>query len=107
MTFIDFIGLAAGLCVLLAFYMKNQRNLRLFSILSNLLFVAYAWHSALYPILVLHVILLPLNLYRMSQMRAPTDGGEAGTQDAGSRPRSLPKMNKHLAQFGMPGHAAA
>lgn len=64
MTLIDAIGfLAAGL-VLLTFSMKTLLTLRLVAIASNLAFIAYAAAVGLTPILTLHLLLLPLNVFR-------------------------------------------
>jgi hypothetical protein len=38
----------------------------------NLLFIAYAWQPGLMPILVLHGLLLPLNLYRLRECLTAT-----------------------------------
>jgi hypothetical protein len=47
--------------------MKDMVNLRIVAICSNLAFIAYALVLNLTPILVLHVILLPLNGLRLAQ----------------------------------------
>jgi hypothetical protein len=53
--------------VLAAFGMKDMINLRIVAICSNLAFIAYALLLHLIPILVLHVVLLPLNGWRLAQ----------------------------------------
>lgn len=64
MTLIDAIGfLAAGL-VFLTFWMKTLLALRVVAIASNIVFAAYGALADLTPILLLHLLLLPLNLYR-------------------------------------------
>jgi CRP/FNR family cyclic AMP-dependent transcriptional regulator len=60
--------LAAGL-VFLTFCMKTMMPLRWVAISSNVAFVIYSLLGGLDPILVLHVILLPLNLYRLYEIR--------------------------------------
>jgi CRP/FNR family transcriptional regulator, cyclic AMP receptor protein len=59
--------LAAGL-VFLTFYMKTMVPLRIIGICSNCAFITYGYLDALYPVLILHSILLPLNSLRLSQM---------------------------------------
>ena len=61
----DALGYVASALVLLTFSMKTMRYLRLTAIGSNIAFIAYGLHSHLPPILVLHMILLPLNLVRL------------------------------------------
>jgi hypothetical protein len=64
MTIVDAIGfLAAGL-VFLTFWMKTLIALRLVGIGSNIAFAGYGVIADLMPIVVLHLLLLPLNLYR-------------------------------------------
>ena len=59
--------LAAGL-VFLTFYMKTMIPLRIVGLCSNVAFIAYAILDGLYPVLILHVILLPLKAFRLRQM---------------------------------------
>ena len=61
------IGFVASALVLAAFGMKNMINLRTVAICSNFAFIAYALVLNLAPVLVLHVILLPLNGWRLAQ----------------------------------------
>jgi CRP/FNR family transcriptional regulator, cyclic AMP receptor protein len=61
------IGFVASALVLVAFGMKNMINLRIVAICSNFAFIAYALVLNLPPVLVLHVILLPLNGWRLAQ----------------------------------------
>src|SRR5262245_53441552 len=63
-------GYTAASLVFLAFYMKTMIPLRLVAIVSNVAFIAYGAGAHLYPVLILHIILLPLNILRLIQMRA-------------------------------------
>ncbi|MBJ3764041.1 hypothetical protein ILP92_14925 [Maribius pontilimi] len=65
--FVNFIGLSAGLMVVLAFYARRQDIMRLFALGSNVLFIAYGCLEALYPIVLLHVILMALNVTRLTE----------------------------------------
>ncbi|MEM9708163.1 MAG: hypothetical protein AAF871_05175 [Pseudomonadota bacterium] len=76
MTFIDFVGLSAGACVLTAFYMTDQVWLRRFAIASNVLFLVYAAGLTLWPVAILHAALLPLNVIRLGQIRDPLGSEE-------------------------------
>jgi CRP/FNR family transcriptional regulator, cyclic AMP receptor protein len=60
-------GYLASLLVLLTFLMKDMRPLRITAILSNIAFIAYAGLNWLPPVLVLHVLLLPVNILRLRQ----------------------------------------
>jgi hypothetical protein len=68
MTAVDELGfLAAGL-VLLTFCMKRLVPLRAIAITSNLAFILYGYRAGIQPILVLHLVLLPVNLIRLLQV---------------------------------------
>jgi CRP/FNR family cyclic AMP-dependent transcriptional regulator len=69
-NWIELAGYAASALVFLTFYMKTMIPLRVIGILSNIAFMTYALGGRLYPVLILHAILLPLNCLRLFQMRA-------------------------------------
>jgi hypothetical protein len=72
MTGIDALGfLAAGL-VLATFCMKRLVPLRVMAISSNLGFILYGYAARIEPVLVLHLILLPVNFVRLAQALPPT-----------------------------------
>ena len=56
--------IAAGL-VLSSFYLKTMMPLRIVAMCSNVMFIIYAVLSDAPPILVLHCLLFPLNLWRL------------------------------------------
>ena len=67
-SFGDVAGYLASALVFLTFYMKTMIPLRVVGIASNCAFIVYAYLYGLYPVLVLHVVLLPLNFFRLRQM---------------------------------------
>ena len=67
---IELAGYTASVLVFLAFYMKTMIPLRIVGIASNVAFITYAAGAQLYPVLILHSMLLPLNCLRLLQMRA-------------------------------------
>lgn len=68
LTLSEFLGYLASLLVFMTFYMKTMVALRCVAIASNVAFVSYAYYEGLLPILILHGLLLPMNLYRLSQI---------------------------------------
>jgi len=48
--------------------MRTMVPLRIFAIISNAIFITYAGLAGVFPILILHSILLPLNAYRLREM---------------------------------------
>ena len=61
-------GYVASVLVLLTFNAKDMRLLRTAAIFSNLAFITYGTLQWLPPVLVLHVVLLPLNMVRLSEV---------------------------------------
>jgi CRP/FNR family cyclic AMP-dependent transcriptional regulator len=68
MSLTDSLGYAAAFLVLLIFSMKTMVPLRIVGIGSNLFFIAYAYLMSAPPILLLHLLLLPLNTLRLTQI---------------------------------------
>jgi hypothetical protein len=66
-------GYVASALVLLTFMTKDMRLLRIIAILSNLAFIVYAILGSLAPIFFLHLLLLPLNLVRLNELRRTTN----------------------------------
>ena len=70
MTAVDALGYLAASLVLATFCAKSMVNLRLLAIASNVAFITYALAVGLYPIVVLHTVMLPLNLLRFPGARS-------------------------------------
>lgn len=68
MTLIDGVGYLASALVLLTFCMSTMLSLRAVAIGSNLAFVVYGLSAEIYPVLALHLILLPLNVWLLVRM---------------------------------------
>ncbi len=78
----DLTGLVAAFFVILAFFSHKPKPLRIFAILSNVLFVSYAADVGLMPVLMLHAVLLPLNVIRLLQLlRKPAPRGQQPDND--------------------------
>ena len=68
MNWVEATGYLASALVLATFCMKTMIPLRCAAISSNIAFIVYGFYDSLYPVLVLHAILLPLNAWRAIQM---------------------------------------
>jgi CRP-like cAMP-binding protein len=64
----EIVGYLAAVLVFLTFYMKTMIPLRMIGICSNCMFIIYGALDGIYPVLVLHLILLPLNCQRLREM---------------------------------------
>lgn len=69
MDMVSGLGWFAAALVLTSFYLKTISSLRLMAATSNVAFIIYALKTGMAPVLVLHALLLPLNLYRLLQHR--------------------------------------
>ena len=65
----ELVGYLASALVFATFYMKTMMPLRTVAIASNFAFISYGYLGGMAPILILHVALLPLNLWRLYQTR--------------------------------------
>ena len=63
------LGWSAAALTLLAFAARDMAVLRLTALAANLSFMAYGATAQLWPVLVLHLVLVPLNLLRLLQLR--------------------------------------
>lgn len=68
----EVVGYAASGLVLLTFATKRMRPLRIVAILSNFAFISYGAIDGIIPVLGLHMILLPLNIFRLVQIEIAT-----------------------------------
>lgn len=64
----DAVGYLASFLVLGSFASHSMVPLRILALLSNVAFVAYALQCHLVPVLLLHAVLLPVNLWRIAQL---------------------------------------
>ena len=95
---VEITGYLAAALVFLTFYTKTMLPLRYLAIVSNVAFIVYAALAQLAPILLLHIVLLPLNLYRLWQLRRLiADVARAAEEDL-SLDWLLPYMSKRQAQ---------
>lgn len=63
----DLLGYLAAALVLATFSMRSMVALRIVGLTSNIAFIAYGMQAGLPPVILLHVVLLPLNLLRLGE----------------------------------------
>src|SRR6478609_1282891 len=88
----EFFGYVASVLVFTTFYMKTMVPLRLVAIASNIAFIIYALWGGLTPILILHILLLPLNTVRLLQLRNLSRRIERAARETFSPSVLLPLM---------------
>lgn len=103
---------AAGL-VFATFCTKRMVSLRTLAIASNVAFIAYGYLDTLWPILILHATMLPMNVLRLRQelaRAAPrpavrTGPGPASARPATARPAALTAARlRRPHRRRLPGH---
>jgi hypothetical protein len=95
MTSTELIGWAAASKTLLAFTARDVRLLRLASLGASVAFITYGAATATWPVLALHCVLLPVNLFRLRELRLES-GSLKGRDPQGSA--SLPCPCQHGAE---------
>jgi CRP-like cAMP-binding protein len=100
MHWVEATGYLAALITVATFYMKTMIPLRMVGIASNVVWIAYGALAGVYPPLVLHVLLLPLNAVRLKQMIALVNRVRAVTQDDPSMTWLKPFMGERAARAG-------
>jgi hypothetical protein len=68
MQWLETFGYLGALLTLTTFSMKTMLHLRMMGILSNFAFITYGALGHVYPVLMLHLILLPVNVWRLHQL---------------------------------------
>jgi len=69
MSWLNLLGYAASATVFATFCMKTMIPLRMLAIASNVLFCCYGYFDHIYPVLILHLALLPINTIRLIQIQ--------------------------------------
>jgi hypothetical protein len=69
---VDILGAAACGATLLTFAQKRMWPMRISAVIANLFFIGYGALALLYPVLFLHLVLLPLNVARLIQLAQRT-----------------------------------
>jgi CRP/FNR family cyclic AMP-dependent transcriptional regulator len=77
----EWLGYIAAAFVFATFSVKTMVPLRIIAVVSNVLFLAYGYLHPAYPVLVLHLALLPLNIWRLHQMLTLVRETKAATDD--------------------------
>src|SRR6185312_13472373 len=100
MSWVTLLGYAASATVLATFCMNTMIPLRVIALVSNVLFMAYGFADQLYPVLLLHAILLPVNALRLLQFyRLVREMREAPRKDL-SVQTLLPYMTRRKFSVG-------
>ncbi len=111
---VELLGWSAAALTLTAFTMRDLRVLRAAAVGASLCFIAYGAATSAWPVLALHLVLLPLNLQRLHEARRrPADGPGRRPARHAARPWSraaglllLPLLLAMLSTGSAPASAA-
>jgi CRP/FNR family transcriptional regulator, cyclic AMP receptor protein len=100
MAWVNLLGYAASGAVLATFCMSTMIPLRILALASNVLFMAYGYFDHLYPVLLLHALLFPVNTLRLVQFqRLVRDMRETAREDLSIK-SMLPQMTQRKFAAG-------
>jgi CRP/FNR family transcriptional regulator, cyclic AMP receptor protein len=94
------VGWAASAAVLATFCMNSMMSLRVLAIINNVLFCAFGAAAHIFPVLILHAILLPVNVVRLVQIRRLVHGMQAAEHSELSVQSLLPFMSRGKLKAG-------
>lgn len=100
MDYVDALGYVASGLVFASFSVKTMLPLRYIAVASNVFFALYGYFGSLAPVLILHVVLLPMNLYRLFEIRRTVRELIRASHGDLNVEWLLPFMKKHRYQPG-------
>jgi hypothetical protein len=65
---VDLCGFVAAAMTLMTFAQRAMLPMRVTALLANVFFILYGWLGPFYPVLILHMILLPVNTIRLREV---------------------------------------
>ena len=95
----EFIGWLAASLTLLAFSQRSMLPLRIAAIGSNLSFISYGIMAHLYPVMVLHVLLLPCNAFRLIQLLSLATAKDTTRDPSGNGEDTGENWERRRAEF--------
>jgi CRP/FNR family transcriptional regulator, cyclic AMP receptor protein len=99
-TYTDLIGYVGAVLIFFTFYMKTMIPLRTIAICSNCAMILYGFSVKIYPVFVLHLVLLPLNITMLIQMKKLIKNVREASKGEISMKWLLPYMKKESYNTG-------
>jgi CRP/FNR family transcriptional regulator, cyclic AMP receptor protein len=93
-SYTDLIGYAGAILIFFTFYMKTMIPLRTIAICSNIIMILYGFSLKIYPVFILHSVLLPLNISMLIQMKKLIESVREASKGEISMKWLLPYMKK-------------
>jgi hypothetical protein len=67
-SLVDLCGFVAATMTLATFAQRAMLRMRVTALFANVFFIVYGWLGLFYPVLILHMILLPVNTVRLREV---------------------------------------
>lgn len=96
----ELLGYVGAAVNIVTYSMRTMIPLRVMAITSNCIFIVYGAVGGVYPILVLHAVLLPLNAFRLREMLRLVANVRSAAQDDLQLDWLKPFMTKRLCAKG-------
>lgn len=100
MSWVAAIGYLASALVFATFCMRTMIPLRVAAICSNVAFITYGHVGGIYPVMILHCLLLPMNLWRTREMMMLVGKVRAAAEGGGALDWLLPYMKHRRCAAG-------
>jgi CRP/FNR family transcriptional regulator, cyclic AMP receptor protein len=83
----EFVGWCAAALMVATFSCRSAPRMRSLAVCTNLAFIAYGGLAGLHPVTALHVLLLPINLFRLFELLRRGRTAPDGTLTTGAKQR--------------------
>ena len=96
LSWIDVLGYAASGLTLATFAQRSMVPMRILALGANVCFIGYGAMGVYLPVLILHLVLLPINLVRLRTLVAELNAGTDGARQEAIRKTTIPGVSSGL-----------
>jgi hypothetical protein len=96
LSWIDVLGYAASGLTLATFAQRSMIPMRILALAANVCFIGYGTMGVYLPVLILHLVLLPINLVRLRTLVAELTAGTDGARQEAVGETTIPGVSSGL-----------
>jgi hypothetical protein len=96
LSWIDVLGYAASGLTLATFAQRSMVPMRILALAANVCFIGYGAMGVYLPVLILHLVLLPINLVRLRTLVAELTAGTDGARQEAVGETTIPGVSSGL-----------
>jgi len=93
---IDVFGYVASGLTLATFAQRSMLPMRILALAANVCFIGYGAMGVYLPVLILHLVLLPINLVRLRTLVVEPNAGKDGARQEAIRETTIPGVSSGL-----------